>query len=94
MLEALQNSDVDEARRKIEELSREVKTDRERGVLTAARGIATSMAKAKSGTFQTWDQDKVVRAAEAIRMSQMSDEFDFGFAETLLSYARLLPAKK
>ena len=51
------------------------------------------MAKAKSGTFQTWDQDKIVRAAQAIRRSQMSDEFDFGFSDTLVSYAKLLPKK-
>lgn len=93
MLEALTHSDVDEARKRIEEISRVAKTDRERGILAAARGIAASMAKAKSGTFQTWDQDKIVRAAEAIRMSQMSDEFDIGFSETLVSYAKLLPKK-
>ena len=93
VLEALTHSDIDEARRKIEEISREAKTERERGILAAARGIATSMAKAKNGTFQTWDQEKIVRAAEAIRRSQMSDEFDLGFSETLVSYARLLPKK-
>ncbi|HUK74531.1 MAG TPA: hypothetical protein VLU99_01975, partial [Nitrososphaerales archaeon] len=67
--------------------------ERERGILAAARGIASSMAKGKSGTFQTWDQDKIIRAAEAIRRSEMSDEFDYGFSETLVSYARLLPKK-
>jgi hypothetical protein len=93
VLEALTHSDIDEARRKIEEIGREAKTERERGILAAARGIAASMAKAKSGSLQTWDPDKIVRAAEAIRSSQMSDEFDSGFAETLVSYARLLPRK-
>ena len=94
VLDALTHSDVDEARKRIEEISHDVKTDRERGILAAARGIATAMAKGKGGTLQTWDQEKITRAAEAIRSSQMSDEFDFGFAETLLGYARLLPRKE
>ncbi|HUI86868.1 MAG TPA: hypothetical protein VLY21_06910 [Nitrososphaerales archaeon] len=93
VLDALSHSDIDEARKKIEEIGREAKTERERGILAAARGIASSMAKGKSGTFQTWDPDKIIRAAEAIRRSEMSDEFDYGFSETLVSYARLLPKK-
>lgn len=93
VLEALKHSDVDEARKRIEEISHGVKTDRERGILAAARGIATAMARGKGGTLQTWDQDKIRRAAEAIRSSQMSDEFDFGFAETLLGYASILPRR-
>jgi hypothetical protein len=93
VLEALRESDADEAMKKIDEISPGVNTERERGVLAAAHGIATSMSRAKMGALQTWDQEKIVRAAEAIRSSQMSDEFDYGFAETLLSYARLLPGK-
>jgi hypothetical protein len=94
VLAALKHSDVDEARKIIEIISRDVKTDRERGILAAARGIATAMAKGKGGTLQTWDQEKIKRAAEAIRSSQMSDEFDFGFAETLLGYASILSRKE
>ncbi len=93
VLDALTHSDIDEARKKIEEISRDAKTERERGILAAARGIAASMSKAKSGSFQTWDQDKIVRAAEAIRRSEMSDEFDLGFSDTLVSYAKLLPKR-
>lgn len=94
VLEALNQSDVDEAKKKIDEVSRDVKTERERGVLMAATGIATSMAKAKDGTLQSWDEAKIVRAAQAITRSQMSDEFDIGYAETLASYAKLLRAKE
>lgn len=93
VLEALRQSDVDGAMRKIDEIGHGTISERERGVLAAAHGIATSMARGKMGTFQTWDEDKIIRAAEAIRSSQMSDDFDLGFAETLLSYAKLLPKK-
>jgi G:T/U-mismatch repair DNA glycosylase len=91
VLQALQNEDVDGARKLIEEISREVKTEREMGILAAARGIATSMAKGKEGALQNWSYGKVVRAAETIIKSQMSDDFDFGYAETLVEYAKLLP---
>jgi hypothetical protein len=59
VLAALKQSDVDGARRIIEAISHDVKTDRERGILAAARGIATAMAKGKGGTLQTWDQEKI-----------------------------------
>lgn len=94
VLEALQHENVDEARKMIEEISHEVKTDREKGILAAARGIATSMAKGKEGTLQVWDQAKVFRAAGTLISSQMADDFDYGFAETLVEYAKLLPQKE
>ena len=93
VLAALKNSDVDEARKKIEEIDREVKTERERGVMAAARGIAASMSKGKEGMLQTWDADKIRRAASQVSKSQMSDDFDRGYAETLLGYADLISAK-
>ncbi len=85
--------DVEAARKRMDEINLEVKTERERGVLMAARGIASSMSKGKEGTLQTWDAEKIKRAAKAITDSEMADEFDQGYAETLLDYAKLIPAK-
>jgi hypothetical protein len=90
VLESLKNSDLDGAKRRLEAIATQVKTERERGCLLAATGIYSSMLKAKEGTMQTWDQDRLARAAQSIRESQMADEFDAGYADTLLDYSRLL----
>jgi hypothetical protein len=92
VLVSLRNSDLDGAKRKLEAIAPEVKTERERGSLLAASGIYSSMLKAKDGKMQTWDQDRVARAAQSIRQSQMADEFDAGYADTLMDYAKLLTA--
>ena len=89
ILDSLRNSDLDEAKRKIQALTPDVKSERERGSLLAAAGIYASMSKAKEGTMQTWDNARVERAAKSITASQMADEFDMGYAETLMSYSRL-----
>jgi hypothetical protein len=90
VLESLKNSDLDGAKKKLEAIASEVKTERERGCLLAASGIYSSMLKAKDGTLQSWDQERVVRAAQSIRQSQMADEFDAGYAETLVDYSKLI----
>ncbi|HME19399.1 MAG TPA: hypothetical protein VKF15_06675 [Nitrososphaerales archaeon] len=90
VLESLKNSDLDSAKKKLEVIAAEVKTERERGCLLAAAGIYSSILKAKNGTLQSWDQDRVVRAAQSIRQSQMADEFDAGYADTLVDYSKLL----
>jgi hypothetical protein len=90
ILESLRDSDLEEARKKIDAIAAEVKTEREKGSLLAASGIYASMLKAKDGAMQTWDQDRIVRAAHSIRESQMADEFDAGYADTLLDYSKLL----
>jgi len=80
---------LEEAKHRIQALMPEVKSDRQRGELLAAAGIYSSMAKAKEGTMQTWDAARIERAAMSITASQMADEFDMGYAETLLNYAKL-----
>jgi len=89
ILESLHLSDLEDAKRKILALGPEVKSEKERGSLLAAAGILASMAKAKEGTMQSWDAGRIERAARSITASQMADEFDAGFAETLLSYSKL-----
>ncbi len=89
ILDSLRRSDLDDAKRKIQALMPEVKSERERGSLMAAAGIYASMAKAKGGTMQTWDSARVERAAMSIANSQLADDFDVGYADTLLNYSRL-----
>jgi hypothetical protein len=90
ILESLKKSELDEAKRKIQALMPEVKTERERGSLLAASGILASMSKGKEGTMQTWDAARVERAAKSIIANQMADDFDAGYADTLLNYSRLM----
>ncbi len=89
ILDSLRRSDLEEAKHKIQALTPDVKSEKERGGLLAAAGIYASMAKAKEGTMQTWDAGRIERAAKSIVASQMADEFDAGYAETLLSYSKL-----
>jgi hypothetical protein len=89
ILDSLKRSDLDEAKQRIQALMPEVKSERQRGELLAAAGIYSSMAKAKEGTMQTWDTARIERAAKSITASQLADEFDMGYAETLLNYAKL-----
>ena len=90
VLESLRNSDLVGAKRMLDALSPEVKSERERGSLFAAAGIYTSLSKGKEGTFQSWGQDRISRAAKSVESSQMADDFDRGYAETLLDYAKLM----
>jgi hypothetical protein len=90
ILESLRNSDLEGAKRKIDALSPDVKNEGERGSLLAAAGIYASMSKGKEGTLQSWDRDRITRAAKSIVSSQMADDFDRGYAETLLDYAKFM----
>lgn len=92
ILDSLRRSDMEDAKRKIQALMPEVKTERERGSLMAAAGIYASMSKAKGGAMQTWDSARVERAARSIVGSQLADDFDAGFADTLLNYSKLTAA--
>ena len=94
ILDSLKRSDLEEAKRKIQALTPEVKSDRERGGLFAATGIYASMSKAKEGTMQTWDTGRIERAAKSITASQMADEFDAGYAETLVNYSKLISSSQ
>jgi hypothetical protein len=89
VLELLARSDIENARKALQELSSGVKDERERGMVMAAGGILTSMTKAREGAFQSWDEQKISRAARMIARNQMADDFDRGFAETLLEYAKM-----
>jgi hypothetical protein len=89
LLDSLSRFELDEAKRKLAALPTEVKSEKDRGSLHAAAGIYASMAKAKDGTLQTWDPGRVERAAKSITLSQMADDFDIGYAETLANYSRL-----
>ncbi len=89
VLESLRNSDLEDAKRKLEALTSEIKTEKERGSLLAAAGIYASMSRARDGTLQSWDQGRIERAAKSITSSQMADDFDQGYAETLLNYSKL-----
>jgi hypothetical protein len=89
ILDSLSRSDLEGAKRRIHDLTPEVRSDKERGRLFAVAGIYASLAKAKEGTIKGWDSGRVQRAANSISSSQMADEFDAGYAETLLNYSRL-----
>jgi hypothetical protein len=89
ILESLARSDLEGAKRKLQAIAPDVRNEKERGSLFAATGIYASMTKGKEGTMRSWDSDRIERAAGTITSSQLSDEFDLGYAETLLSYSKL-----
>jgi len=88
ILDSLRRSDLDEAKRKLRDLAPEVRSEKERGRLFALAGIYASMAKGKEGTMKSWDNERIERAAKSITASQMCDDFDLGYAETLRDYSR------
>ncbi len=88
ILDSLKRADLEEAKRKIQALTPEVRSEKERGGLLAAAGIYSSMVKAKDGTMQTWDAARIERAAKSITASQMADEFDVGYADALINYSK------
>lgn len=90
ILDSLTKADLEGAKRKIQALTPEVKSERERGGLLAAAGIYSSMTKGKEGNMQTWDTARIERAARSVSASQMADDFDAGYAETLLNYSKLI----
>jgi hypothetical protein len=90
ILESLSRSDLEEAKKRLQAVAPEVRSDKERGSLLAASGIFASMSKAKEGAMQTWDTARIERAAKSITASQMADEFDLGYAEALLTYSKLI----
>ena len=93
ILESLRDSELEEAKRKLQALTQEVRTEKERGSLLAAAGIYSSLSKAKDGKVQPYDGARLERAAKSITISQMADEFDQGYAETLISFSKLTQKK-
>lgn len=90
----MKRSDLEDAKRKIQALAPEVRSEKERGELLAASGIYASMSKAKEGRMQTWDNARIERAAKSIIASQMADEFDVGYAEALMNYSKLTQSQQ
>jgi hypothetical protein len=88
VIEALKASDYDGAKKRLNELSESARNDRQRGGIAATGGILTSLMRPKEGGLQTWDQDKLLRAAKSISQNQLADDFDAGVAEALAKYAR------
>jgi hypothetical protein len=83
-------SDLDGAKKEIESLFQSVTNEKERGALMAVNGILTSINKKKEGALQSWSDQKVARAAEFLLKSQLADEFDMGYVDALLTYAKSL----
>lgn len=90
VLESIQKPNFEEARTKLAVLQAEAKTDREKGSVMAAAGILASLSKGRDGGMQTWDREKISTAAQAMKKNQMADDWDLGYADTLLGYAKLL----
>ena len=93
ILVALHDGNVDAAKKMVAEVSRGIATERERGCLMAINGLVTSVARGKETTMQTWDWGKIARAAKSVSASQMSDDFDRGYSQTLDEYAKLMSSK-
>lgn len=90
VLESIRNRALEEARTKLGPMMAQAKTDRERGSIMAAAGILASMSKGREGGMQTWGEDKIAKAAQTMKKNQMADEWDLGYADTLLGYTKLL----
>ena len=92
-MELIRASNLEEAKKQIETLAQTVKAERDRGSLMALNGILVSISRGKDGTLQSWEPEKVARAANTIRKSQMADDWDRGYADVLTNYAKLTQKK-
>lgn len=94
VMQLIVNSEFEAAKKKVTSMSASVRTERMRGSLAAVNGIITSMTKKKEGSLPSWDEERAVRAAHQILKSEMLDDFDKGYSETLVKYGKLTkPAK-
>ena len=84
------SSDFDAAKKETESMYKNASNERERGALMAVNGILTGISKKKEGALQTWSDQKVARATEFLMKSQMVDDFDKGYSDALLTYAKSL----
>jgi len=94
VMRLIANSELEAAKKKVTSMSGNVRTERMRGSLAAVNGIITSMTKKKEGSLSSWDEEKAVRAAHQILKSEMLDDFDKGYAETLVKYGKLTKTAK
>jgi hypothetical protein len=90
VLESIKKPNFEDAKAKLAILMTEAKTDREKGSVMAAAGILASTSKGKEGGMQSWSEEKIAKAAQAIKKNQMADDWDLGYADTLLGYVKLL----
>ena len=90
VLDSIRKPDLEDAKTKLAVLMAQAKTDREKGSVMAAAGILASTSKSKEGGFQTWSEEKITKAAQTIKKNQMADDWDHGYADTLLGYAKLM----
>ncbi len=90
VLEAIRKPDLEDAKAKLAIIMSQAKTDREKGSIMAAAGILASVSKGKEGGMQSWKEDKIAQAAQKMKKNQMADDWDLGYADTLLGYAKLL----
>ena len=90
VLESIRKPDLEEARAKLAVVLTQAKTDREKGSAMAAAGILASTSKGKEGGMQSWSEERVAKAAQTIKKNQMADDWDLGYADTLLGYAKML----
>jgi hypothetical protein len=93
VLESVSRGELEEAKRKLQSLGPEMKTDRERGSFLAASGIYSSVAKSRAGAMQSWTPERMERAVASVTSSQMADDFDRGYADTVRSYFALILKK-
>ncbi len=94
IMQLIANSELEAANKKVTAISASVRTERMRGSLAAVNGIMISMTKKKEGSLPSWDEEKAVRAAHQILKSEMLDDFDRGYAETLVKYGKLTKTAK
>ena len=90
VLEAIKKPDLEDAKAKLALLMAQAKTDREKGGVMAAAGILASTSKGKEGGMQSWSEERIAKAAQTIKKNQMADDWDLGYADTLLGYVKLL----
>ncbi len=94
IMQLIMKADLEGAKKKLLELSAGAKSDRARGSIAAVNGMIASMTKKKEGNLPSWEEEKVVRAAHQMLKSEMLDDFDRGYADTLVKYGKMLkPAK-
>ena len=67
VLELIRKSDLESAKKQLEFLAQSAKSDRERGSIAALSGIVASISRGKEGTMQTWEPEKMSRAAATIK---------------------------
>ncbi len=88
IMQMILKSDLDGAKKRVGALAPNVRTERMRGSLAAVNGIITSKMKKKEGGLRPWDEEKALRAAHQMMKSQLLDDFDKGYAETVTKYAK------